>query len=196
MEYQSIGITGLVVLGGNTSVQNPTANFHNAFEGTTNSGYGVTNALVKIIFSYAGYYNAFNVVNEVKVCARSLQPRHADVLILTSCRTQSRQSEPMHSSPCFSSLFCTNSPTLPTLPLVSSTLANAVFNIANTDYRLTVSKSELLQSKQIAGSLFFQKVFGSSGAVRGLNFLIALSAFGNLIAVLLGQSRIIRECGR
>ena len=64
---QSVGITGLVVLGGHTSVENPTANFRNAFEGTTNSGYGVTNALVKIIFSYAGYYNAFNVVNEVKV---------------------------------------------------------------------------------------------------------------------------------
>jgi amino acid transporter len=32
--------------------------------------------------------------------------------------------------------------------------------------------------------------------VRGLNFLIALSAFGNLIAVLLGTSRLIRECGR
>ena len=63
----SIGTTGLVVLGGNTSVQNPTANFHDAFKGTTSSGYGVTNALVKIIFSYQGYANAFSVVNEVKV---------------------------------------------------------------------------------------------------------------------------------
>lgn len=69
-ENQSIGITGLVVLGGRTSVQNPTANFHNAFKGTTNSGYGVGNALVKIIFSFSGYANAFNVVNEVKVCPR------------------------------------------------------------------------------------------------------------------------------
>lgn len=60
----------------------------------------------------------------------------------------------------------------------------------------TVSKTELENSTQIAASLFFEKVFGSSGAVRGLNFLIALSAFGNLIAVLLGQSRVIRECGR
>lgn len=60
----------------------------------------------------------------------------------------------------------------------------------------TVSKTELQHSTQIAASLFFQKVFGSSGAVRGLNFLIALSAFGNLLAVLLGQSRVIRECGR
>lgn len=66
----------------------------------------------------------------------------------------------------------------------------------NTDFGPTVSKTELKTSTQIAASLFFQRVFGSSGAVRGLNFLIALSAFGNLIAVLLGQSRVIRECGR
>lgn len=59
-----------------------------------------------------------------------------------------------------------------------------------------VPVAELKKSNQIAASLFFQKVFGNSGAVRGLNFLIALSAFGNLLAVLLGQSRLIRECGR
>ena len=80
---QSVGITGLVVLGGHTSVEHPTANFHNAFEGTTKSGYGVTNALVKIIFSYAGYYNAFSVVNEVKVY--SVMPK---VLIYTRAFTK------------------------------------------------------------------------------------------------------------
>lgn len=65
-----VAITGLVVLGGHTSVQNPTANFHDAFHSTTTSVYGVTNALVKVIFSYSGYQNAFNVVNEVKNPAR------------------------------------------------------------------------------------------------------------------------------
>jgi len=54
------------VLGGHTRVQNPTANFKNAFEGKA-TGYGLTNSLVKIIFSYAGYENAFNIVNEIKV---------------------------------------------------------------------------------------------------------------------------------
>ena len=39
----------MVVLGGHTKVKNPTANFQNAFEGTTNSGYGLTNALIKIV---------------------------------------------------------------------------------------------------------------------------------------------------
>lgn len=39
-------------------------------------------------------------------------------------------------------------------------------------------------------------MFGEAGGASGLNFLIALSAFGNLIAVFLGQSRLLRECGR
>jgi amino acid transporter len=62
-----VAITGLVVLGGHTRVQDPHANFRNAFEGSGSGGaYGITNALVRIIFSYAGYENAFNVVNEVR----------------------------------------------------------------------------------------------------------------------------------
>ena len=61
-----IAITGLVVLGGHTRVAEPTANFKNSFDGKA-TPYGLTNALVKIIFSYAGYENAFNFVNEVKV---------------------------------------------------------------------------------------------------------------------------------
>lgn len=61
-----ISITGFVVLGGHTRIQNPTANFHNAFEGKP-TAYGTTNGLYKIIFSYAGFENAFNVANEVKV---------------------------------------------------------------------------------------------------------------------------------
>ncbi|KAI9871185.1 MAG: hypothetical protein M1823_008522, partial [Watsoniomyces obsoletus] len=71
-----------------------------------------------------------------------------------------------------------------------------LYILANVAYFAAVPKGELAESSQIAASLFFERVFGSSGAVKGLNFLIALSAFGNLIAVLLGQSRLIRECGR
>lgn len=61
-----ISILGLVVLGGHTRVKQPDTNFKNLFEGDI-SPWGVTNALYRIIFSYAGYENAFNVVNEVKV---------------------------------------------------------------------------------------------------------------------------------
>ena len=71
-----------------------------------------------------------------------------------------------------------------------------LYIFANLAYFAAVPKGDLLESNQIAASLFFAKVFGNSGTVRGLNFLIALSAFGNLIAVLLGSSRMIRECGR
>lgn len=65
-----ISITGLVVLGGHTRVKSPTTNFKNAFSGTSDQPYGLTQALVYIIFSYGGYNNSFNVVNEVKVSSR------------------------------------------------------------------------------------------------------------------------------
>lgn len=151
-----VAITGLVVLGGHTSVQNPTANFHNAFDDTTSSAYGITNGLVKIIFSYQGYENAFNVVNEVKNPVRSI--RNSGGL----------------------SLF----------------IVAILYMLANIAYFSAVPKVDLKKSKQIAASLFFERVFGTGKAVKGLNFLIALSAFGNLVAVLIGQSRLIRECGR
>jgi amino acid transporter len=61
---------------------------------------------------------------------------------------------------------------------------------------VTVPKEDLENSGLTAASLFFKAVFGDSGAVRGLNFLIALSSFGNMIAVIIGLSRRIRESGR
>src|SRR5689334_5590900 len=48
-----ISITGLVVLGGNVSrIPEPHANFVDSFEGRA-TPYGLTNALYRIIFSYA-----------------------------------------------------------------------------------------------------------------------------------------------
>lgn len=62
-------IAGWVVLGGRTKVKDPKANFRDSFEGTKQAtAYGLTNALYRIIFSYGGYNNAFNVTNEIKVC--------------------------------------------------------------------------------------------------------------------------------
>lgn len=151
-----VAVTGLVVLGGHTSVPNPTANFQGAFDSTTTSAYGVTSALVKIIFSYKGFENAFNVVNEVKNPVRSIR-NSAGVSLL---------------------------------------LIGVLYMLANVAYFAAVPLEDLKESTQIAASLFFQRVFGTSRAVKGLNFLIALSAFGNLISVLLGDGRLIRECGR
>lgn len=60
----------------------------------------------------------------------------------------------------------------------------------------SVPKEELENSQLTTAALFFRHVFGDSGAVRGLNFLIALASFGNMIAVIIGLSRRIREAGR
>ncbi|KAJ5766044.1 uncharacterized protein N7511_003660 [Penicillium nucicola] len=152
-----IGISGLVVLGGHTSVPDPKANFRNAFDGSgATTVYGTTNALVKVMFSYAGFENAFNVVNEVRNPTKTL-----------------RWSAPL-----------------------SLGLTATLYILANIAYFSAASKEEILESKVVAAGLFFEKVFGNSGAATALNFLICLSAFGNLLAVLIGQSRMLRECGR
>lgn len=49
-----ISITGLVVLGGNTHIPDPQANFRNSFAGTTTNGNDLANAIVNIVFSYTG----------------------------------------------------------------------------------------------------------------------------------------------
>lgn len=67
--HYRISIAGLVVLGGHTKVEDPMINWHDAWKGTSSaSAYGATNAMIKLIFSYSGYTNAFSVVNEIKVC--------------------------------------------------------------------------------------------------------------------------------
>ncbi|KAL4883920.1 amino acid permease-domain-containing protein [Aspergillus karnatakaensis] len=150
-------LTGFVVLGGNTRVENPKANFHDAFSGSSNATpYGFTIALYRIIFSYGGYNNAFNVANEVKNPVKSLK------------------------------IYAT----------VALTIVYLLYMFANVAFFAAVPKDELANSSLTTASLFFSKVFGDSGAVRGLNFLIALSSFGNMIAVQIGLSRKIRESGR
>ncbi|OKL64684.1 hypothetical protein UA08_01055 [Talaromyces atroroseus] len=150
-------ITGFVVLGGHTKVENPTANFHDAWSGSsTATAYGLTTALYRIIFSYGGYYNAFNCANEIKNPVRSLK------------------------------IYAT----------AALTAVYVLYMFANVAFFAAVPKHELENSDLTTASLFFSKVFGDSAAVRGLNFLIALASFGNMIAVIVGLSRRIRECGR
>ncbi|GME32357.1 high-affinity methionine permease [Neofusicoccum parvum] len=150
-------LTGFVVLGGHTKVEDPKANFQDAWSGSSNaSAYGMTIALYRIIFSYGGYNNAFNVANEVKNPVRSLK------------------------------IYAT----------AALTTVYILYMFANVAFFAAVPKEELENSGLTAASLFFKAVFGDSGAVRGLNFLIALASFGNMIAVIIGISRRIRECGR
>ncbi|RDW84019.1 High affinity methionine permease [Aspergillus mulundensis] len=150
-------VTGFVVLGGNTRVENPKANFQDAWSGSSNAtAYGFTIALYRIIFSYGGYNNAFNVANEVKNPVKSLK------------------------------LYAT----------AALTTVYILYLFANVAFFAAVPKEELESSSLTVASLFFSKVFGDGPAVRGLNFLIALASFGNIIAVQVGLSRRIRECGR
>ncbi|KAJ0267977.1 hypothetical protein COL940_013846 [Colletotrichum noveboracense] len=152
-----ISITGLVVLGGHVGhIPDPNANFRNSFEGTTDNGNDLATALVNIIFSYTGYSNAFNVVNEIKNPIPVLK-RHATISVV---------------------------------------VVAVLYMFCNVAYFAAVPKAEFKTAKEIAAAVFFTKVFGTGPAEQALNFLVLLSAFGNLLGVLIGSSRVIREIGR
>ncbi|KAI0895144.1 amino acid transporter [Annulohypoxylon nitens] len=152
-----ISITGLVVLGGNVShIPDPTVNFRNAFEGTTSNGNDLAVALVNIIFSYTGYANAFNLVNEIKNPIPTLK-RNGTISILT---------------------------------------VGILYMLCNIAYFSAVPKEEFAKSKEVAAGVFFITVFGRGRAEQALNVLVLLSAFANLLAVVIGHSRVIREIGR
>ncbi|KAF9630239.1 Amino acid/polyamine transporter I [Lasiodiplodia theobromae] len=150
-----ISITGLVVLGGNTSVADPNANFRDAFAGTSSNGNAMANALVKVTFAYEGYANAFNMMNEVKDPVRTIK-KSAPVALL---------------------------------------IVAVMYTLCNVAYFAAVPSEEMKAAEQTAATLFFTKVFGENAA-KGLNILVIISAFGNLISNLIGQSRMIREIGR
>lgn len=57
-------ISGLAVLGGGTRVGNTHSVFNNAWEGTTTDGNSISNAILKVVFSYGGTGYAFGVVAE------------------------------------------------------------------------------------------------------------------------------------
>lgn len=59
-----VAITGLVVLGGHTKVGNTHDIFKDAWKGTTTDGNAISNAILKVVFSYGGSGYAFNVVAE------------------------------------------------------------------------------------------------------------------------------------
>lgn len=171
-------ITGFVVLGGGTKVKDPKANFRNSFQGTKNAtAYGLTNALYRIIFSYGGYNNAFNVANEIKVSLT-----HAVQAFIMMGLTQILFQNPIKS--------------LKRNAFLALAAVYVLYMFTNVSWYAGVKKVDLENSKLTTASLWFTNVLGDSGAVRGLNFLIALSAFGNMVSSALGSSRIIRECGR
>lgn len=58
-----------------------------------------------------------------------------------------------------------------------------------------VSKKEILGSSQVTASLFWEKLWGKKVA-HGLTILPVLSASSNILNVIVGHSRMIREIGR
>jgi amino acid transporter len=161
-----------VVLGGHTSIADPTINFHDAFSGTTPTGYGVANALYKITFAYAGYANAFNVVAEVKDPIKTIKKSAPASLLIVAV------------------LY-----TLCNVAYFAAGESNPHHGRCGPGLTPLVPKAQLAASSQTAASLFFSAVFGPKAA-QGLNFLVVISAFGNLVGVLIGQSRLLREVGR
>ncbi|KAJ8508655.1 hypothetical protein ONZ45_g9104 [Pleurotus djamor] len=66
-------ITGWVVLSGRTHIQNPHANFHNAFAGSSHSSNDYATATFKVLNAYAGWSNVNYVLNDVKNPVRTLK---------------------------------------------------------------------------------------------------------------------------
>ncbi|ORY63341.1 amino acid permease [Pseudomassariella vexata] len=66
-------VAGWVALAGHAKLEEKPNNFHDAFEGTTGSAYGVVTALYNVIWSFAGYSNANYALSETKNPVRTLR---------------------------------------------------------------------------------------------------------------------------
>ncbi|KAI1633051.1 amino acid permease-domain-containing protein [Biscogniauxia mediterranea] len=87
-------------------------------------------------------------------------------------------------------------PTLKRNGAVSVAVVSILYMLCNIAYFAAVPKEQFALTKETSASVFFSAVFGRGGAQKALDVLVLLSAFGNLLAVLIGQSRLIREIGR
>jgi len=68
-----IVITGWVVLSGKTHIQDPHANFRDAFAGSSHSSNDYATATFKVLFAYSGWSNVNYVLNDVKNPVRTLK---------------------------------------------------------------------------------------------------------------------------
>ncbi|KAH7325570.1 amino acid permease-domain-containing protein [Stachybotrys elegans] len=86
-------------------------------------------------------------------------------------------------------------PTLKKNATISLLLVFTLYFLCNIAYFAAVPKDVFIESSELAAAVFFRTAFGSS-AESALNFCVLLSSFGNLLAVLINQSRQIREIAR
>ncbi|KAL8281039.1 hypothetical protein RQP46_006718 [Phenoliferia psychrophenolica] len=75
-------------------------------------------------------------------------------------------------------------------PLTLS-VVSVLYILANVAYFAAVPAAQIKTSGTLVAALFFTNVFGENAGSRVLPALVAVSAFGNLIAVLIGQSRVV-----
>uniref|UniRef100_A0A8H8CKT5 Amino acid transporter n=1 Tax=Psilocybe cubensis TaxID=181762 RepID=A0A8H8CKT5_PSICU len=149
--------TGLAVLLGLTRIEDPYANFHNLFEGTSWNPNSLATAFVKSNHAFVGYNNAFNVLGEVRSKDPVKTVRRAGIISLLS--------------------------------------VSVLFLFINIAYVAAVPQEDIRNSGQLIAVLFFQRVFGTTGA-RVFPLFVAASCFGNIIAVTIGHTRVIREVAR
>ncbi|PBL01523.1 high-affinity methionine permease [Armillaria gallica] len=86
--------------------------------------------------------------------------------------------------------------TLKTAGPFSLGLVFFLYFFANIAYVAAVPVSEAKKSGQLLAAKFFSAVFGDYAGTRVLPVFVALSAFGNLVAVAIGQGRVFREVAR
>ena len=85
--------------------------------------------------------------------------------------------------------------TLKRVAPLSLLIVSILYILANVAYFAAVPAAEIRESGELAAAMFFEAVFGTKAA-KGLPALIAVSAAGNIMAVIIGHSRMTRECAR
>ncbi|OCB91691.1 amino acid transporter [Sanghuangporus baumii] len=79
---------------------------------------------------------------------------------------------------------------------IALALVSTLFLLTNVAYVAAIPKDDIKQSGQLVGALFFQRIFGESWAAKLLPVMVTFSCLGNIIAVTVGQARVIREVAR
>lgn len=74
-------------------------------------------------------------------------------------------------------------------------LVSILYLLTNVAYFAAISKEDIADSGRILAATFFRNMFGER-AERAMSVFVALSAFGNVLAVIFSQGRIVQELGR
>ncbi|TFY70469.1 hypothetical protein EVG20_g2536 [Dentipellis fragilis] len=78
----------------------------------------------------------------------------------------------------------------------SLAIVTVLFFLINVSYVAAVPPDEIKGSGQLVAALFFKRVFGDGWTSKILPIMVALSCVGNIVAVTVGQARVLREVAR